>query len=35
MNWQELETFSFGDSGALADALLALVLEGKKRANGQ
>ena len=32
MNWRELETFSFGDSPALADQLLALVLEGKKRA---
>jgi uncharacterized protein YhfF len=32
MNWRELETFSFGDSPALADELLALVLEGKKRA---
>jgi uncharacterized protein YhfF len=32
MNWQELETFSFGDDPALADQLLALVLEGKKRA---
>src|ERR1700751_351730 len=32
MNWLELETFSFGDNPALADQLLALVLEGKKRA---
>jgi uncharacterized protein YhfF len=32
MNWRELETFSFGDNPALADQLLALVLEGKKRA---
>jgi uncharacterized protein YhfF len=33
MNWRELETFSFGDNPALADELLALVLEGKKRAS--
>jgi uncharacterized protein YhfF len=32
MNWRDLETFSFGDGPALADELLALVLEGKKRA---
>jgi uncharacterized protein YhfF len=32
MNWRELEAFSFGDSPALADQLLGLVLEGKKRA---
>jgi uncharacterized protein YhfF len=32
MNWRELETFSFGDNLALANQLLALVLEGKKRA---
>jgi uncharacterized protein YhfF len=32
MNWRKLETFSFGDNPALADQLLALVLEGKKRA---
>ena len=32
MNWRELETFSFGDNPVLADQLLALVLEGKKRA---
>ena len=32
MNWQELGTFSFGDNPSLADQLLALVLEGKKRA---
>jgi uncharacterized protein YhfF len=32
MEWRELETFSFGDSAELADQLLALVLEGKKRA---
>jgi uncharacterized protein YhfF len=32
MNWRELETFSFGDNPTLADRLLALVFEGKKRA---
>jgi uncharacterized protein YhfF len=32
VNWRELEAFSFGDGPALADELLALVLEGKKRA---
>jgi uncharacterized protein YhfF len=32
MDWHHLESFSFGDSPALADQLLALVLEGKKRA---
>jgi uncharacterized protein YhfF len=32
MNWQSLETFSFGDNPGLADALLELVLSGKKRA---
>jgi uncharacterized protein YhfF len=32
MNWLELETFSFGDNPTLADQLLALVLDGKKRA---
>jgi uncharacterized protein YhfF len=32
VNWRELEAFSFGDGPALADQLLALVLEGKKRA---
>lgn len=32
MDWHKLETFSFGDSSELADELLALVLEGKKRA---
>ncbi|MBV9430554.1 MAG: ASCH domain-containing protein [Hyphomicrobiales bacterium] len=32
MDWHKLETFSFGDSSKLADELLALVLEGKKRA---
>jgi uncharacterized protein YhfF len=30
MNWHNLETFSFGDSPALADELAALVLEGRK-----
>lgn len=32
MNWRELESFSFGDSAALADDLAALVLAGKKTA---
>ncbi len=32
MDWRKLESFSFGDSPQLADELLALVLEGKKRA---
>ncbi len=32
MDWRQLESFAFGDSGELADRLLALVLEGKKRA---
>jgi uncharacterized protein YhfF len=32
MDWQHLERFSFGDSPALADDLLALVLAGKKTA---
>ena len=32
VNWRELEAFSFGDGPALANELLALVLEGKKRA---
>jgi uncharacterized protein YhfF len=32
MNWRELEAFSFGDNPALADQLLALVLDGKKQA---
>ena len=32
MDRHKLETFSFGDSSKLADELLALVLEGKKRA---
>jgi uncharacterized protein YhfF len=31
-NWQDLETFSFGDSPQLADELLALVLSEPKRA---
>ena len=30
--WQSLESFSFGDSPALADELAALVLDGSKRA---
>lgn len=32
MDWQSLETFSFGDTPKLADELLTLVLAGKKRA---
>ena len=32
MDWQLLETFSFGDHPALADELVGLVFEGKKRA---
>jgi uncharacterized protein YhfF len=32
MSWRELETFSFGDGPALADKLLALVLDGRKTA---
>jgi uncharacterized protein YhfF len=32
MDWRKLESFAFGDSPELADQLLALVLEGKKRA---
>jgi len=32
MDWQSLETFSFGDRPALADELVGLVPEGKKRA---
>jgi uncharacterized protein YhfF len=32
MGWRDLETFSFGDSPALADELAELVLEGRKRA---
>jgi len=32
MEWRNLESFAFGDSPQLADQLLALVLEGKKRA---
>jgi uncharacterized protein YhfF len=30
MNWQDLETFSFGDSPDLANELLELVLSGTK-----
>jgi uncharacterized protein YhfF len=32
MGWQDLESFSFGDSPALADELAALVLAGVKTA---
>jgi uncharacterized protein YhfF len=32
MDWQNLETFSFGDGPELANSLLELVLSGKKRA---
>jgi uncharacterized protein YhfF len=32
MNWQDLETFSFGDGPDLANRLLELVLAGTKRA---
>jgi uncharacterized protein YhfF len=32
MDWRQLESFAFGDSAELADELLALVLEGRKRA---
>lgn len=32
MNWQSLETFCFGDNPGLADELLLLVLDGRKRA---
>jgi uncharacterized protein YhfF len=32
MEWRDLESFSFGDSPALADELAALVLAGLKRA---
>ncbi len=32
MDWQSLETFSFGDGPALADELAELVVEGKKTA---
>ena len=32
MEWRHLESFAFGDNPALADELLALVLEGRKRA---
>lgn len=31
-SWEELESFSFGDSSEMADRLLALVLGGSKRA---
>jgi uncharacterized protein YhfF len=32
MDWQDLETFSFGDDPDLANLLLELVLAGTKRA---
>jgi uncharacterized protein YhfF len=32
MDWQDLETFSFGDGPDLANLLLELVLAGTKRA---
>jgi uncharacterized protein YhfF len=32
MDWQSLETFTFGDGPDLADRLLDLVVQGKKRA---
>ena len=32
MEWRHLESFAFGDSPELADELVTLVLEGKKRA---
>ena len=32
MEWRHLESFAFGDSPELADELVALVLDGKKRA---
>jgi uncharacterized protein YhfF len=32
VDWGSLETFSFGDTPALADELAALVLDGRKRA---
>jgi uncharacterized protein YhfF len=32
MDWRELESFRFGDNAALADALAALALEGRKTA---
>ena len=32
MDWQNLETFSFGDSPDLANRLVELVLSGSKRA---
>jgi uncharacterized protein YhfF len=32
MDWRNFETFTFGDGPELADELLDLVLQGKKRA---
>jgi uncharacterized protein YhfF len=32
MDWRDLESFSYGDSPALADALVALVVAGRKTA---
>jgi uncharacterized protein YhfF len=32
IDWPDLETFAFGDGPALADELLALVLDGRKTA---
>ena len=32
MDWRDLESFSFGDSPALADELVALVVAGRKTA---
>ena len=32
MDWRHLESFAFGDGPELAGELLALVLEGRKRA---
>jgi len=32
MDWQNLQTFTFGDGPELADELLDLVLQGRKRA---
>jgi uncharacterized protein YhfF len=32
MDWRHLESFAFGDGPELADELLVLVLEGRKRA---
>jgi uncharacterized protein YhfF len=32
VEWRHLESFAFGDSPELADELVALVLDGKKRA---